>query len=85
MIKSLISEIAADDATGGQVDEFEFVVASLLQLKKASSEDVQDIMNKFRTLSKGEETLSATKVIAEQQATLAELEKEENSRFVKGI
>jgi hypothetical protein len=84
MSKSLISEIAADGATG-QVDEFEFVVASLLQLKKASSQDVQDIMNKFRALSKGEETLSVTKVIAEQQATPAELEKEENSRFVKGI
>ena len=35
----------------GKVDQFEFLVGSLLVLNKISSEDIQPIMNRFRALA----------------------------------
>jgi len=80
--KALIAEIAADDDV---VDQYEFVLASLVQLKKASTEDIEEIMTKFRALTKGADTLSAMKYLADQQASNAELKKEMNSKYVAEI
>lgn len=77
--KALIKEIVADD--DDQVDQYEFVVASLVQLNKASAEDIKEIMNKFRSLANGAETLSGTKILAAEQASEAELKHELGAKF----
>ena len=40
------------DCSDNKVDQYEFVIASLLNLGKVTSEDIKPIMNKFRKLAK---------------------------------
>lgn len=48
--KNLIDELQAEEHDG-KVDQYEFLVASLVQLGKISSEDVIPIMDKYRSLA----------------------------------
>lgn len=55
--KRFIREMQADE-TDDKVDQYEFLVASLLNLNKLSYEDVVPIMDKFRELAKGRDYIS---------------------------
>ncbi|CAB9520590.1 Two pore potassium channel [Seminavis robusta] len=48
--KNLIDEVQPEDHDG-KVDQYEFLIASLVSLRKISSEDVVPIMDKFRSLA----------------------------------
>ena len=48
--KGMIEDMQASE-NDGKIDQFEFLVASLLSLGKVTSDDVTPIMNKFRDLS----------------------------------
>jgi hypothetical protein len=52
--KRLIGDMEGNN--DGKVDEYEFLVASLIQLQKISSDDVAKIMEKFKDLA-GEDDL----------------------------
>jgi hypothetical protein len=71
--KALISEIQGD---GDDVNEYQFVVASLVQLNMVKTDDIKDIMDRFRVLSDGEETFSAADVMLNQQPTEKEIRNE---------
>ena len=49
--KTLISEMEAGSGADMQLDQYEFMVASLLMLNKINSSDVQQIMDKYRELA----------------------------------
>lgn len=53
--QAMINEIDADG--DGQIDEYEYVIASLVQLRTVELGDVTEIMDKFRKLAKGGKTL----------------------------
>lgn len=53
--QAMIIEIDADG--DGEIDEYEYVVASLVQLRKVDMDDVASIMHKFRKLSKGKDKI----------------------------
>jgi len=54
--QALITEIDADG--DGEIDEYEYVIASLVQLRTVELGDVTEIMDKFRKLSKGGNTIN---------------------------
>jgi len=50
--KEMMKTDQSDD--DGQIDQYEFVVASLLNLEKINSEDIRVIMGKFRKLAQSQ-------------------------------
>jgi oligoendopeptidase F len=52
--EGMLEDMQADEHDD-KIDQYEYVVASLLLLNKINAEDIKPIMDKFRTLARGEE------------------------------
>ena len=70
---NLIEELQPDEHDG-KVDQYEFLVASLVQLGKLSSEDIIPIMDKYRSLANDEGFIKAKDTKRTVEATDEEIE-----------
>lgn len=72
--KAMIDELQPE-VHDGKIDQYEFVLASLLQLGKVSAKDITPIMNKFRSVMTDDGYIVEAE--AEKMATLAETDETE--------
>jgi hypothetical protein len=80
--QGMLGDMQADDHDD-KIDQYEYVVASLLSLNKISSEDIIPIMDKFRALAKGKEYISLEEQAATDETVLAPDENEAEARAVE--
>jgi hypothetical protein len=52
--KGMLEDMQSDEHDD-KIDQYEYVVASLLALNKVNAEDMKPIMDQFRTLARGKE------------------------------
>ena len=72
--KAMIDEMQADDHDD-KIDQFEFTVASLLQLGKISEEDTRLIMNKYRDLCDDEGFIQVSHTVRPQSSEDEDVDK----------
>ena len=64
--KGMLEDMQADEHDD-KIDQYEFVVASLLSLNKISSDDIKPIMDKFKALAGPKNYISIEDQKAEEQ------------------